>query len=110
MRFGDLKGLSDEVASGLIAECPQVEVKKVLGNPEILSKKVLVFRGNYDCFATNRLCARTFEYIPTEDRWKVLDVTIYDLFVSSFEYHFSKQELESKFKAFCNAKGFLMDA
>ena len=110
MRFYDLKGLSDETASSLIAKCPKVEVKEVLDNPEILSKKILVFRGNYDGFDTNRLCARTFEYIPTEDRWKVLDVTIYDLFVSSFEYHFSKQELESKFKAFCNAKGFLMDA
>ena len=110
MRFCELKGLSDEVASGFIAECPQFEVKEVLDNPEILSKKLLVFRGNYDGFATNRLCARTFEYISAEDRWKVSDVTIYDMFVTNFAYHFSRQELELKFKAFCNAKGFVMEA
>lgn len=39
MRFYDLKGLSDENARNLIAKCPKVEVKKVLDNPEILSKK-----------------------------------------------------------------------
>lgn len=109
MRFYELKGLSDEEARDLIAKCPQVEIKKVLESPEIFSKKVLVFRGNYDGFDTNRLCARTFEYILTEEKWKVSDVTIYDMFVSSFAYHFSKTELESKFKAFCNEKGFVMD-
>ena len=40
MRFYDLKGLSDETASSLIAKCPKVEVKEVLDNPEILSKKI----------------------------------------------------------------------
>lgn len=110
MRFYDLKGLSDEVASKLIAKCPRVEVKEVLDNPQILAEKVLVFRGNYDGFDTNRLCARTFEYISKEGRWKVSDVTVYDMFMSSFAYHFSKIELESQFKAFCNAKGFVMDA
>ena len=110
MRFYELKGLSDEKAKSLIAKCKKVETKKVLENPEILSKKVLVFRGNYDGFDTNRLCVRTFEYILTEERWKVSDVSVYDMFVSSFAYHFSKMELESNFKAFCNAKGFVMDA
>ena len=33
MRFYDLKGLSDEVASSLIAKCPKIKVKKVLDNP-----------------------------------------------------------------------------
>lgn len=108
MRFYDLKGLSDEEASSLIAKCPQVELQKVLESPEILSKKVLVFRGNYDGYATDRLCARTFEYIPTEDRWKISDFTIYDMFGTSFDYHFSKNELESKIN--CNSKGFVMDA
>lgn len=110
MRFYDLKGLSDEAARNLIAKCPKVEVREVLDNPEILSKKILVFRGNYDGFATNRLCARTFEYIPTENRWRVSDVTVYDMFITSFVHLFSKQELESKFENFCNAKGFVMDA
>ena len=110
MRFYDLKGLSDEVASGLIAKCPKVELKTILDNPEILPKKILVFRGNYDGFDTNRLCARTFEYIPTEDRYKVADFTIYDMFGSGFAHHFSKRELESDFEAFCNSKGFVMDA
>lgn len=110
MRFYELKGLSDETARSLIAECPKVEMKEVLDNPEILSKKILVFRGNYDGFATNRLCARTFEYIAEENRWRVSDVTIYDMFITSFDYHFSKRELESKFEDFCNAKGFVMDA
>ena len=40
MRFYDLKGLSDETASTLIAKCPKVEVKEVLDNPKILSKKI----------------------------------------------------------------------
>ena len=110
MRFYDLKGLSDEVASDLIAKCPKVELKTILDNPEILSKKILVFRGNYDGFATDRLCARTFEYIPTEDSYKVADFTIYDMFGASFNHHFSKRELESDFEAFCNSKGFVMDA
>lgn len=110
MRFYDLIGLSDEVASSLIAKCPKVEVKEVLDNPEILLKKILVFRGNYDGFDTNRLCARTFEYIQTEARWRVSDVTVYDMFITSFAHHFLKRELESEFEDFCNANGFVMDA
>lgn len=108
MRFYDLKGLSDEEANSLIAKCPKVELEEVLKNPEILSQKVLLFRGNYEEFATNRLCARTFEYIPKEDRWKVSDFTIYDMFGISFYHHFSKEELKSRFN--CKAKGFVMDA
>lgn len=110
MRLYDLIGLSDEEASSLIAKSPKSEMKAILDNPEILSEKLLVFRGNYDGFDTNRLCARTFKYIPAENRWKVSDITIYDMFVSSFAYHFSREELEAKFKAFCNATGFIMDA
>jgi len=110
MRFYDLEGLSDDVASGLIEECLKVEMQKILDNPELLFEKVLVFRGNYDGFATNRLCARTFRYMPAEDRWVVSDVTIYDMFITSFDYHFSKQELKLKFEPFCNAQGFVMDA
>ena len=110
MRFCELKGLSDEGASCLIAKCPKVEFKKVLDNPEMLSGKVLVFRGNYDGFDTNRLCARTFEFISTEDRWKVIDFTIYDMWGAGFCHHFSKRELEAEFNAFCNSKGFIMDA
>lgn len=110
MRFCDLKGLRDEEASKLIANCPRVEAKEVLDNPESFSKKLLVFRGNYDGFDTNGLCARTFEYIPTEDRWKVSDIIVYKMSGASFEKHFSKLELESNFKAFYNAEGFVMDA
>jgi len=47
MRFYDLEGLSDDVASGLIEECLKVEMQKILDNPELLFEKVLVFRGNY---------------------------------------------------------------
>lgn len=110
MRFYDLKGRDDEEARKLIAECPKVEVKEVLENPESLLGKILVFRGNYEGFDTNRLCARTFEYISEEDKWKVSDVTVYDMVTSSFCKHFLKQELESKFEAFCKGKGFVMDA
>ncbi len=110
MRFYDLKDLGDEEAKSLIGKCPKVEVKKVLENPEILSKKILVFRGNYEGFATNRLCARTFEYIPAEQKWKVSDVTVYDMFITSFDHHFSRKELETDFNAFCNGQGFVMDA
>lgn len=110
MRFYDLEGLSDEEARSLIAKCPQVELKEVLENPKVLLKKVLVFQGNYEEFDTNRLCARTFEYIPTEDRWKVSDFTIYDMFGVSFDHHFPKWQLELNFRTFCNAKGFVMDA
>lgn len=108
MRFYDLKGLSDEEASSLIAKCPKMELKEALDNPQLLTKRVLVFRGNFDGFDTTRLCARTFEYIPKKDRWKVSDFTIYDMWGSSFDYHFSKLELEERFN--CNAKGFVMDA
>lgn len=110
MRFYDLKGLSDKEASSLIAECSKVEMKEVLENPEILSKKILVFRGNYDGYATDRLCARTFEYIQKEKRWKVSDITIFDMFTTYFNHHFSKQELEVSFEAFCKSQGFVMDA
>lgn len=109
MRFCELRGLDNEVASSLIAKSPKVEAKKFLDNPESFSKKILVFRGNYDGFDTNRLCVRTFEYISKEKKWKVSDVIIYDLFTSSFDYHFSKRELEEKFEAFVKAKGFAMD-
>ncbi len=110
MRFHDLKGLSDEEASSLIAGCSKVEMKQVLENPEILLKKILVFRGNYDGYATDRLCVRTFEYIQKEKRWKVSDITVFDMFTTSFYYHFSKQELETKFEAFFKSQGFVMDA
>lgn len=110
MRFYDLKCLGDEEVNSLIEKCPKLEVKKVLENPEILSEKILVFRGNYEGFATNRLCVRTFEYIQSEEKWEVSDVTVYDMFKSSFDHHFSKVELEVNFKAFCNGQGFVMDA
>lgn len=110
MRFYDLEGLEDEKTNSLIEKCPKLEVKKVLENPEILLEKILVFRGNYEGFATNRLCARTFEYIQAEEKWKVSDVTVYDMFKSSFDHHFSRVELEVNFKAFCNGQGFVMDA
>lgn len=110
MRFYDLGNLSDEVVLKTIAECPKVEMKKVLENPELLLGKVLVFRGNYDGYATNRPCARTFEYLPAEDTWIVSDFTLYDMFGTSFAKHFTLQELEVQFKAFCDAEGFVMDA
>ena len=110
MRFYELKGLSDKEANELIIKCPQAAFKEVLDRPGDFSKKVLVFRGNYDGFATNRLCARIFRYILEEDKWEVADVTVYDMFISGFYYHFSTAELESEFKDFYNGKGFVMDA
>lgn len=109
MRFYDLKNLSDEEARSLIAKCQKIKVKEVLDNPDILSKKILIFRGNYDGFATNKLCVRTFEYIPAEQRWKVSDIIVNEMFKISFDKHFKKEELQEQFKAFCNAEGFVMD-
>ena len=110
MRFRDLNGLSDEVACASIEECQQVEMNEILDNPMILSEKILVFEGNYDGFDTNKLCVRTFEYISTEQRWKVSDVSIYDFFISSYYHLFSKEELREQFSTFCNMKGFVMYA
>lgn len=110
MRFYNLIGLSDKEANDLILQCPKLEMRKALDNPATMQGKLLVFRGNYDGFATDRLCVRTFAYIENEDRWQVADATVYDMFASGFDYHFSSQELESKFEEFCNASGFVMDA
>ncbi|MCI8277301.1 MAG: hypothetical protein HFJ46_05200 [Clostridia bacterium] len=109
MRFYELINLSDEEANELIKKSPRIEMKEVLEHPEDFVGKLLVFRGNYDGFATNRRCARTFEYILSKQRWRVSDVTIYDMFSSSFAYLFSSKELKEKFKAFCEAKAFVMD-
>ena len=110
MRFYNLIGLSDKEANDLILQCPKLEMRKALDNPATMQGKLLVFRGNSDGFATDRLCVRTFAYIENEDRWQVADATVYDMFASGFDYHFSSQELESKFEEFCNASGFVMDA
>lgn len=109
MRFYELINLSDEEANELIKKSPRVEMKDVLEQPDDFLGKLFVFRGNYDGFATYRLCARTFEYLPAEKKWRVSDVTVYDMFSSSFAYLFSSKELEEKFKAFCEAKAFVMD-
>ena len=111
MRFKELKGLSNEEASRRITACPQIQMRKVLDNPKILLNKVIVFRGNYDGFDTRNLCARTFQYISAENRWKVSDYDLFDMFYSSYEHHFLKEELENQFRAFCkdDSIGFIMD-
>ena len=110
MRFKELKGLSNEEASRRITACPQIQMRKVLDNPEILSNKVIVFRGNYDGFDTRNLCARTFQYISAENRWLVSDFILINMSRTQYDHHFSKQEVEKQFRAFCNSAGFIMDA
>lgn len=110
MRLYDLKGLSDAEANELILKSSKVKLNDALENPEILSGKILVFRGNYDGFATDRLCIRTFEYLPKEEKWEVADATVYDMWISSFCYHFKSREVRLKFERFCEAEGFVMDA
>lgn len=110
MRFYDLKDLSDKEANHFILESEKIKLRDILTNPESLSGKILIFRGNYDGFATNRMCARTFKYLQDEKRWEVADVTIYDMFHAYFDHHFLPEELESQFKPFCDASGFIMDA
>lgn len=109
MRFIELEGLSDSDAEILIEKCREVELNEAIENPNEYQEKIFVFLGNYDGFATNRLCARTFEYISTEGSWEVSDITVYDMFKTSFDKHFSKFDLRTKFKDFCDAKGFVMD-
>ena len=109
MRFYDLKNLSDEEAIKLITNCPKIKMEDALKNPVSLLKKIVVFLGNYDRFDTKRLCARTFEYIPEKDRWKVCDWTIYDLWGSSFDHYFLKNEIKTQFSEFCKTTGFVME-
>ena len=79
MRIEELKGKTNEEQSKLIAECPICKMEEALDNPKVLEKKILVFRGNYDGFCTDMLCARIVEYIPSEDRWQISDVILFDM-------------------------------
>ena len=109
MRFRELENKTDKEQNEMILFCPKYETKEILDNPKLLEGKVLVFRGNYDGYATKRLCARTIEYLSSKERWKVSDVILHEMFRTEFAYHFTREELEDKFRAFCEAKGFLMD-
>lgn len=57
MRIEELKNKSDKEQNEMILSCPIYETREILDNPKILEGKVLLFRGNYDGLATNRLCA-----------------------------------------------------
>ena len=108
MRFRELEGLSDCETKILIEKCSKVKLNEAIKNPNDFIGKVIIFLGNYDGYATNRLCARTFEYISTESRWEVSDIIIYEMFKTSFAKHFSNFDLIMRFEEFCNAKGFAM--
>lgn len=109
MRFEELKGKSDSEQNRLISECPSCSMEEALNNPKLLENKILVFRGNYDGFATNRLCARTFEYLPSHDSWLVSDIILFEMEGTGFAYFFSSAELEDHFSDFCKSTGFIME-
>lgn len=109
MRFKDLENKTDKEQYEMILSCEMCETKKVLDNPQILDKRILLFIGNYDGFATKRLCARTIEYLASEDRWKVSDIVLYNMDNLDFETHFTRWQLENEFRAFCQAGGFIID-
>lgn len=109
MRFEELKNKTDKEQNEMICSCPMHETKEILNNPKLLEGKVLLFRGNYDGLATNRRCARTIEYLPLEDRWKVSDMRLFDMDRTEFWHHFTRSEMENQFRPFCEAKGFLID-
>ena len=109
MRFLELEGKNDVEQNELIVNSPKCSTEKILESPELLEKKILVFRGNYDGYATNRLCARTLEYIPAEDRWKVSDIILYEMFKTEYCHHFSKTELKNKFADLYKSTGFVME-
>lgn len=109
MRFLDLENKNDDEQNELIVKSPECKAETVLDNPKLLEKKILVFRGNYDGYATDRLCARTLEYISSEERWKVSDIILHEMFRTEFWHHFTTWELKSKFPGLCVSTGFLMD-
>ena len=109
MRIEELKNKTDEEQYKMILSCPMYETKEILDNPKLLEGKVLLFIGNYDGLATNRLCARTIEYLSSEDRWKVSDMRLFDMDRTEFWQHFTRWKMENKFRPFCEAKGFIME-
>lgn len=109
MRFKELEGKTDKEQNDMILECKKCSTEEALKNPELLKGKILVFRGNYDGFATNRLCARTLEYLEKEKRWKISDVILHEMFETSFCHHFSDFELRVNFEDLCVSTGFLME-
>ena len=109
LRIEELKNKTDEEQSEMIRSCQRCETKEILDYPTLLEGKVLLFRGNYDGLATDRLCARIIEHLPAEDRWKVSDVRLFDLDKTEFWHHFTRLELEEQFRPFCEGKGFIVD-
>ncbi len=109
MRIEELKGKTNEEQSKLIAECPICKMEEALDNPKVLEKKILVFKGNYDGFCTDRLCARIVEYIPSKDRWQISDVILFDMDGTGYWHHFTKDELKFQFSDLCKSTGFMME-
>ena len=114
MKLEDLAGKSREEQSQLIEKQPEALLLDMLEEPEKMQGKILVFRGNYDGYATDGLCVRTFEYGESEgrwkDRWKVSDIDLSDMFTTLFDHGFSEHELKNQFKGFCSdIKGFLLE-
>ncbi len=109
MRLEDLKGKTNEEQNKLIAECPKCKIEDALDNPKVLEKKILVFKGNYDGFDTDKLCARILEYIPSENSWQISDVILFDMDGTGYWHHFTKGELKTQFIDLCKSTGFVME-
>ncbi len=109
MKLEDLKGMSRDEQSRMIASQMKVSVYDMIDNPWLMQGKILVFRGNYARFDTKGLCIRIFEYIRESDNWRVSDVDLLDMFNENFDKAFSADELFKCFKVFCYSEGFLLD-
>ena len=109
MRIEELRNKTDDEQYKMIIYCPRCETKEILDNPTLLKGKVLMYMGNYDGLDTLRLCARIIEYLPSEDRWKVSDMRLFDMDGTEFGHHFTKEEMKRNFEPFCEARGFIVD-
>ena len=109
MRIEELTNKTDERQYRMILSCPKHKTEEIMANPKMLEGKALLFIGNYDGLATNRLCGRIVEYLPSEDRWKVSDMRLYDMDRTEFWHHFTKSEFKSCFRPFYEAEGFIVE-
>lgn len=108
MKLCDFIGLNGKQVMNLIRQCKFTEMETATEIPREYTKKVVLFLGNYANFDSDSdmPCARYFQYLPDEKKWKVVDITLWDGFEEEYDMHFTKKQINEKFRAFYKKTGF----
>ena len=108
MKLCDFIGSNGEQVRDLIRQCEFTNMEIATEIPEEYTKKVALFLGNYANFYSDSdtPCARYFQYLPDEKLWKVVDRILVDGFEEEYAMHFTKKQINEKFREFYKKIGF----